>query len=127
MVTMPLTCPCLMVVGVIRYQIDTRAAGGVLHPSPTVMATPVLWRWGTICLIAGVFRWVLMACADAMRPLLLPSRLDDYPGGGPRGRAGQRVTRLLRSLSCAGWRFWGAHRAPPSWPCEEANCPRRRI
>jgi len=34
----PLACFCLMVVGVILYQIDARAAGGFLHPSSSVMA-----------------------------------------------------------------------------------------
>jgi len=38
----------------------------------------MLWRWGIICLIAGVSGWVLMACADAMRPSLLPPWFDDY-------------------------------------------------
>ena len=39
----------------------------------------VLWRWGIICLIAGVFGWVLMACAQAMRPPAFPPWLDEYP------------------------------------------------
>ena len=44
------------------------------------MASLVLWRWGMIVyLIAGVFGWVLMACAQAMRPPALPPWFDDYP------------------------------------------------
>jgi hypothetical protein len=78
MVMAPLACFCLMVVGVILYQIDARAAGGVLHPSSAVMAELMLWRWGLVCLIAGVFGWVLMVCAETMRPPLLPPWFDDY-------------------------------------------------
>ena len=72
----PLACFGLMVVGVILYQIDARAAGGLLHPSSAVMANLLLWRWGIVCLIAGVSDWVLMACAQAMRPPVLPPWLD---------------------------------------------------
>jgi len=43
------------------------------------MANLVLWRWGIVCLIAGVFGWVLMACAKEMRPPLLSPWFDDYP------------------------------------------------
>jgi hypothetical protein len=43
------------------------------------MAQLVLWRWGIICLIAGVFGWVLMACAQAMRPPGLPPWWDEDP------------------------------------------------
>ena len=75
----PLACFSLIVLGVILYQIDARAAGGLLHPSSAVMANLVLWRWGIVCLIARVFGWVLMACAQAMRPLVFPPWLDDYP------------------------------------------------
>jgi hypothetical protein len=75
----PVACFGLMVVGAILYQIDARAAGGFLHPSSTVMANLVLWRWGIVCLIAGVFGWVLMACAEAMRPPALPRWWDEYP------------------------------------------------
>jgi hypothetical protein len=75
----PLACFGLIVLGVILYQIDARAAGGFLHPSSAVMANLVLWRWGIVCLIAGVFGWVLMACAKEMRPPLLSPWFDDYP------------------------------------------------
>jgi len=75
----PLACFGLMVVGVILYQIDARAAGGLLHPSSAVMANLLLWRWGIVCLIAGVSDWVLMACAQAMRPPVFPPWLDEYP------------------------------------------------
>jgi hypothetical protein len=75
----PLACFGLIVLGVILYQIDARAAGDFLHPSSTVMANLVLWRWGIVCLIAGVFGWVLMACAKEMRPPVLPPWFDDYP------------------------------------------------
>ena len=68
----PVACFGLTVVGVILYQIDARTAGGFLHPSSAIMANLILWRWGIVCLIAGVFGWVLMACADAMRPPALP-------------------------------------------------------
>ncbi len=74
----PLACFGLIVLGVILYQIDARAAGGLLHPSSALMANMMLWRWGIICLIAGVFGWVLMACAQAMRPPILPPWLDEY-------------------------------------------------
>jgi len=74
----PLACFCLVVVGVILYQIDARAAGGFLHPSSAVMAELTLWRWGMVCLIAGVLGWVLMACAEMMRPPLLPPWFKDY-------------------------------------------------
>ena len=51
------------------------------------MADLVLWRWGIVCLIAGVFGWVLMACAEAMRPPLIPpwfgDHLDDYEEDEP--------------------------------------------
>jgi hypothetical protein len=79
MVIAPLACFGLMVLGVILYQIDARAAGGFLHPSSALMANLVLWRWGIVCLIAGVFGWVLMACAETMRPPLFPPWLGDYP------------------------------------------------
>ena len=46
MVIAPLACFCLMVLGVILYQIDARAAGGFLHPSSALMAKLMLWRWG---------------------------------------------------------------------------------
>jgi len=75
----PLACFGLIVLRVILYQIDARAAGGLLHPSPAVMANLVLWRWGIICLVAGVFGWVLMACAQAMMPPALPPWFDEYP------------------------------------------------
>jgi hypothetical protein len=79
MVIASLACFGLMVLGVILYQVDARAAGGFLHPSSTLMAKLVLWRWGIVCLIAGVFGWVLMACAEATRPPLLPPWFGDYP------------------------------------------------
>ena len=75
----PLACFGLIVVGGILYQIDARAAGGLLHPSSSVMVNLVLWRWGIVCVIAGVFGWVLMACAQAMSPLALPPWLDEHP------------------------------------------------
>jgi hypothetical protein len=31
-----------------------------------------------VCLIAGVFGWVLMACAEATRPPLLPPWFGDH-------------------------------------------------
>jgi hypothetical protein len=74
----PLACFCLMVMGVILYQIDARAAGGFLHPSSSAMAELILWRWGIVCLIAGVFGWVAMACAETMKRPLLPPWFDDY-------------------------------------------------
>ena len=74
-----MACFGLIVLGVILYQIDARAAGGFLHPASAVMANLVLWRWGIVCLIAGVFGWVLMACAKEMRPPLLSPWFDDYP------------------------------------------------
>ena len=74
----PLACFGLIVLGVILYQIDARAAGGLLHPSSALMANMMLWRWGIICLIAGVFGSVLMAYAEAMRPPLLPPWFGDY-------------------------------------------------
>lgn len=43
------------------------------------MANLVLWRRGIICLISGVFGWVLMACAQAIRSLALPPWFDNYP------------------------------------------------
>ncbi len=75
----PVACFGLIVLGVILYQIDARAAGGFLHPSSAAMANLVLWHWGIVCLIAGVFGWVLMACAEAMRPPALPPWWDEYP------------------------------------------------
>ena len=72
----PVACFGLMVVGVILYQIDARAGGGFLHPSSAAMANLVLWRWGIVCLIAGVFGWVLIACAEAMRPPAFPRWWD---------------------------------------------------
>ena len=78
MVIAPLACFGLMVLGVILYQIDARAAGGFLQPSSALMANLVLWRWGIACLIAGVFGWVLMACAEATRPPLLSPWFGDH-------------------------------------------------
>lgn len=77
-VTAPLACFCLMVVGVIPYQIDARAAGGFLHPSSAAMEELVLWRCGIVCLIAGVLGWVAMACAETMKPPLLPPWFNHY-------------------------------------------------
>ena len=73
-----MACFGLIVLGVILYQIDARAAGGLLHPSSALMANMMLWRWGIVCLIAGVFGWVLMACAHAMRPPIFPPWRDEY-------------------------------------------------
>lgn len=73
-----LACFGLVLLGVILYQIDARAAGGLLHPSSGLMANLVLWRWGIVCLIAGVFGWVLMACAEVTRPPLLPPWFGDH-------------------------------------------------
>ena len=73
-----LACFGLIGLGVILYQIEARAAGGLLHPSSAVMANLLLWRWGIVCLIAGVFGWVLIACAEATRPPLLPPWFGDH-------------------------------------------------
>lgn len=75
----PLACFGQIVPGAILYQIDARATGGLLYPSSAVMANLVLWRWGIICLIAGVSGQVLMACTQEMRPPLLSPWFDDYP------------------------------------------------
>jgi len=46
---------------------------------PASAADEYLRTTGIICLIAGVFGWVLMACAQAMRPPAFPPWLDEYP------------------------------------------------
>ena len=42
------------------------------------MANLVMWRWGIVCIIAGVLGWVLMACAQALRLPDLPRWHHDY-------------------------------------------------
>ena len=59
-----LACLGLIVLGVILYQIDARAAGGIFHPSSALMAKLVMWRWGVASIIAGALGWVLLACTE---------------------------------------------------------------